>query len=580
MIDKTLMRLSGMKRIMTMLAGFALVQAFVILLQGKFLAEGIVHSWNRQSLAGLWLPLGLFATAFVIRQLIVWVRNRIGARFAMTSSAWLQAQLLKHLYALGPAAVAKEGTGNLVTMALDGIPEAENYIELILNKILNMSIIPWVLVAYIWYENWLTGFTLLIMFPIIILFMVILGLAAQDKSESQYAGFQKMSNHFIDSLRGLKTLQLMGISRQYANNVYDVSEDYRKQTMGVLRIAMLSTFALDFFTTLSIAVVAVFLGIKLMDGAIPLYPAMVALILAPEYFMPIRDFGTDYHATLNGKNAMKAIWQVIDQPLPTDTNVLPAFSRWQAQDTVTINHLDFTYPNERAGIQDANLQFTGTEKVAIIGASGSGKSTLLNLIGGFLQPQKAAMTVRGTKVPHMTQAAWQDHLSYIPQDPYLLADTIAANIRFYRPDESDEDLKQAAESEGLSHWIETLADGYATRIGEGGRGISGGQAQRIALARTLIDTNRSIWLFDEPTAHLDIETEAELKETLVPLFKNRLVIFATHRLHWLNQMDRVIVVDGGKIIAEGTPSELAAHSKPYQALVHEMRGEFYALVEK
>ncbi|MFR0562964.1 thiol reductant ABC exporter subunit CydD [Lacticaseibacillus paracasei] len=580
MIDKTLMRLSGMKRIMTMLAGFALVQAFVILLQGKFLAEGIVHSWNRQSLAGLWLPLGLFATAFVIRQLIVWVRNRIRARFAMTSSAWLQAQLLKHLYALGPAAVAKEGTGNLVTMALDGIPEAENYIELILNKILNMSIIPWVLVAYIWYENWLTGFTLLIMFPIIILFMVILGLAAQDKSESQYAGFQKMSNHFIDSLRGLKTLQLMGISRQYANNVYDVSEDYRKQTMGVLRIAMLSTFALDFFTTLSIAVVAVFLGIKLMDGAIPLYPAMVALILAPEYFMPIRDFGTDYHATLNGKNAMKAIWQVIDQPLPTDTNVLPAFSRWQAQDTVTINHLDFTYPNERAGIQDANLQFTGTEKVAIIGASGSGKSTLLNLIGGFLQPQKAAMTVRGTKVPHMTQAAWQDHLSYIPQDPYLFADTIAANIRFYRPDASDEDVKQAAEAAGLSHWIETLADGYATRIGEGGRGISGGQAQRIALARTLIDTNRSIWLFDEPTAHLDIETEAELKETLVPLFKNRLVIFATHRLHWLNQMDRVIVVDGGKIIAEGTPSELAAYSKPYQALVHEMRGEFNALVEK
>lgn len=553
MIDKTLMRLSGMKRIMTMLAGFALVQAFVILLQGKFLAEGIVHSWNRQSLAGLWLPLGLFATAFVIRQLIVWVRNRIGARFAMTSSAWLQAQLLKHLYALGPAAVAKEGTGNLVTMALDGIPEAENYIELILNKILNMSIIPWVLVAYIWYENWLTGFTLLIMFPIIILFMVILGLAAQDKSESQYAGFQKMSNHFIDSLRGLKTLQLMGISRQYANNVYDVSEDYRKQTMGVLRIAMLSTFALDFFTTLSIAVVAVFLGIKLMDGAIPLYPAMVALILAPEYFMPIRDFGTDYHATLNGKNAMKAIWQVIDQPLPTDTNVLPAFSRWRAQDTVTINHLDFTYPNERAGIQNANLQFTGTEKVAIIGASGSGKSTLLNLIGGFLQPQKAAMTVRGTKVPHMTQAAWQDHLSYIPQDPYLFADTITANIRFYRPDASDEDVKQAAEAAGLSHWIETLADGYATRIGEGGRGISGGQAQRIALARTLIDTNRSIWLFDEPTAHLDIETEAELKETLVPLFKNRLVIFATHRLHWLNQMDRVIVVDGGKIIAEGTP---------------------------
>ena len=580
MIDKTLLRLSGMRKTMTMLAGFALVQAFVILLQGKYLAEGIVHSWNRQSLAGLWLPLGFFAAAFTVRQLIVWVRNRIAAKFAMKSAAWLQAQLLRHLFALGPAAVAKEGTGNLVTMALDGIPEAENYIELILNKILNMSIIPWILVAYIWYENWLTGFTLLIMFPIIILFMVILGLAARDKSESQYAGFQKMSNHFIDSLRGLKTLQLMGISREYANNVYEVSEDYRKQTMGVLRIAMLSTFALDFFTTLSIAVVAVFLGIKLMDGTIPLYPAMVALILAPEYFMPIRDFGTDYHATLNGKNAMTAIWKVIDQPLPTDTHVLPAFKGWQPQDTLSMQHLDFTYADKRAGIQDANLTFTGPEKVAIIGASGSGKSTLLNLIGGFLQPQAADITLRGTKIPHMTQTAWQDHLSYIPQDPYLFADTIAANIRFYRPDASDQAVRDAAESAGLTTWIKSLPDGYATRIGEGGRGISGGQAQRIALARTLIDTNRSIWLFDEPTAHLDIETEAALKETLVPLFANRLVIFATHRLHWLNQMDRVIVVDGGKIVAEGTPTELAAHSKPYQALVHEMRGEFNALVEK
>ena len=174
-----------------------------------------------------------------------------------------------------------------------------------------------------------------------------------------------MSNHFIDSLRGLKTLQLMGISREYANNVYEVSEDYRKQTMGVLRIAMLSTFALDFFTTLSIAVVAVFLGIKLMDGTIPLYPAMVALILAPEYFMPIRDFGTDYHATLNGKNAMTAIWKVIDQPLPTDTHVLPAFKGWQPQDTLSMQHLDFTYADKRAGIQDANLTFTGPEKVAL-----------------------------------------------------------------------------------------------------------------------------------------------------------------------------------------------------------------------
>lgn len=188
--------------------------------------------------------------------------------------------------------------------------------------------------------------------------------------------------------------------------------------------------------------------------------------------------------------------------------------------------------------------------------------------------------MRGTKIPTNTQTAWQDHHSYIPQDPYLFADTIAANIRFYRPDASHQAVRDAATSAGYTTWINSLPDGYATHFGTGGRGLSGGQAQHFALARTLIDTNRSIWLFDTPTATLDITTTAALKTTLVPLFANRLVIFATHRLHWLLQMDRVIVVHGGKIVATHSPTTLAAHSKPYQALVTTMRGTFKHLVTK
>lgn len=559
------------------LAVLALIQAFVILYQAKFLSEGIVHSWALKSLATLWPYIFLFAGMFALRQLITWVRNALAERFARRTAGRLQAQLLHQLFLLGPKVVAKEGTGNLVTMALDGIPETQNYIELILNKILNMSIIPWILLVYIFMQNWLAGISLLIMFPVIILFMIILGYAARDKSESQYAGFQLMSNHFIDSLRGLKTLQLMGISHQYADNVYEVSENYRKETMGVLRIAMLSSFAMDFFATLSIAVIAVFLGLDLLSGKVSLYPAMVSLILAPEYFMPIREFGNDYHATLNGKNAMNAILEVLQQPVPQATKALPEFSGWQDNSSLAISHLNFAY-DKRVGIEDATLTLHGPEKVAIIGPSGSGKSTLLNLIGGFLEPQEGMpFNLNGTPLPHMAQAAWQDHISYIPQAPYIFADTIAANIRFYLPDAPAERVHQAAQEAGIAEWIDSLSKGYETRIGEDGRGISGGQAQRIALARTLLDDKRQVWLFDEPTAHLDIETEAELKETLVPLFNKRLVVFATHRLHWVNQMDWVIVVDGGKIVAQGAPADLAAHSKEYQELVHKMRGEFDAL---
>lgn len=572
MIDNRLWRLSGMTRLMTVLALLTVGQAFVILGQGHFLAQAIVHAWKRQPIDGLWPLAAAFFACFVLRQVITWGRNTIAANAADAQTDQMRHQLLARTFDLGPQHVAHLGTGNVVTMALDGMPEVHQYLELITNKLLDMAIIPWVLVAYIFMQHHLAGFVLFLLFPVIIFFMVILGTAAKEKSAAQYAGFTQMANHFTDALRGLKTLQLMGVAKQYADNVYRVSEGYRKQTMAVLKIAMLSSFALDFFATLSIAVVAVFLGIDLLNGAVTLYPAMVALILAPEYFMPIRQFGNDYHATLNGKNAFAAVQEVLATPIAEHTEDVPAFT-WQADSTLVARNLSQHYGQSR-GVAGVNLNLTGFAKVAIIGASGAGKSTLLNLIGGFLQPDAGQFEVAGVKVPHLTQSNWQQHLSYIPQTPYIFADSIEANLRFYRPEASAAELSAAVAQAGLSQWVATLPEGLATRIGEGGRGISGGQAQRIALARTLLDTKRSVWLFDEPTAHLDIETEAKLKQTILPLLDHKLAIFATHRLHWLNQMDWVIVLDHGVVVAQGAPSDLAAHSLPYQELIKQMQGGF------
>ncbi|MHA3066873.1 thiol reductant ABC exporter subunit CydD [Lacticaseibacillus saniviri] len=571
MLDKQLFRLSGIRQVMMMLAGLTLLQAFVVLGQGYFLAIAITNSWQRQPFSAIVSPLIAFIICYALRQLLNWSKETLADHFAANQSQALQQQLLERLYLLGPRAVAQSGTGKMVTLALDGIPETKNYLQLILIKALNLSIIPWVLVVFVLFLNLRAGIILILMFPIIILFMVILGLAAKTTAETQYAGFEQMSNHFIDSLRGLRTLQLVGKSRQYAKNVFAVSETYRTQTMAVLRIANLSSFALDFFTTLSIAVVAVFLGLDLLNGKILLLPAMATLILAPEYFTPLREFGSDYHATLDGKNAMNAVFEVLDQPVhqAQETLTLP---EWQADSDLTLSDIDLAY-NEQAGLSVDHIDLHGYQKVAIIGPSGAGKSTLLSLIGGFLAPQSGTIDVLGHTLPHLGQPAWQQQVSYIPQHPYIFAASVGDNIRFYQPNADDAAVQAAVNAAGLTSWLATLPDGLQTRIGEGGRGISGGQAQRIALARTLLDTQRRVWLFDEPTAHLDIETEAELKQTMVPLFDQHLVIFATHRLHWLNQMNWVIVVADGRVTMQGKPAELA-QNPDYQQLMTKLRGDF------
>lgn len=346
--------------------------------------------------------------------------------------------------------------------------------------------------------------------------------------------------------------------------------------MSVIKIAMLSTFALDFFTTLSIAVVAVFLGFGLVDGTIALLPALTILVLSPDYFLPLRTFANDYHATLNGKNAFAAVQKMLALPVATDREQLGTTPMtWQADSELTLKNVSFSYANGQVNaLQDLNLTAKGYQRIGIIGASGSGKSTLINLLGGFLTPQtdQGQITVNGQTVTHLSQQAWQQSFFYIPQNPYLFHATLAENIAFYQPDAGLSAIGQAAAKAGLAEWIKTLPDGLNTPIGEGARGVSGGQAQRIALARAFLDDSRKILLFDEPTAHLDIETEAALKEMILPVLDNHLVFFATHRLHWINQMDYVLVMDHGQIVEQGTPAELTAHNGAYVRLRDEMVG--------
>ena len=599
MIDKRLFKLPKAKIMLVMLAGLTVLQAFAILGQGIFLARAIVGSWHRHPFSSIAYNVLIFFLMYLLRQAIAWFQKWYMNHYAHHTTNLLRSQLLDKIYHGGIALSSRVGTGNLVAMLLDGMDEVSNYLSLIFPKIIALAIIPWILLVYIFTLNALSGWILLLVFPLLILFMIILGTAAQARASKQYAGYVKLQNHFVDALRGLGTLKVLGLAKKYSQVVYKNSESYRKQTMKVLKVAILSTFTLDFFTTLSIAMIAMFLGIGLINGNLILYPSLIILILSPEYFLPIRDFGNDFHATLNGKNAMAQMFDVLSFETPTQEDQLPHFT-WNQDSKLTVNDVSFAYSHENQDkfkvnknakmtgiakqkqedtkhyadeLSHINLSLTGYQKVGIIGPTGAGKTTLMRMLGGFLSPNPKPdnFTINGTQLEQLDQKNWQKQFTYIPQEPFMFADTIKNNITFYKPDASDEEIRQAVHEAGLDNFISSLKKGLETPVGEHGRGISGGQKQRIALARAFLAKERKILFFDEPTAHLDIETEYELKKTMQPLMQDHLVLFATHRLHWLKDMDWCLVIEDGKIVEQGTPADLAKNGTQFRKLTQPLK---------
>ncbi len=571
MIDRLLFKIKGSRHIMIRLVGLYVLQAFLIFGQGLSLAALLTGLWQGHTLLSQVYWLIGFIVCYLLRHGLTEVGNGWLDRYSSVAAQNFRQQLLKKVFELGPVIVQREGTGNMVTLALDGIKEVENYIQLIYSKVISMMIIPVLLLIACFWLDWISGVVMLLVYPLIVLFMIILGYAAKAKADRQFAAFQVLSNHFIDSLRGIDTLKYFGLSKRYSRSIYRSSEQFRKSTMSVIKVAMLSTFALDFFTTLAIAVLAVFLGLRLINGHLLLFPALAILILAPEYFLPIRNFASDYHATLNGKNSFHAVLKILNMPLPKKPVV--KLHQWSDNDQLIFDDIKFTYPHEGSELANLNLTVKGYQKIGIIGMSGAGKTTLINLLSGFLAPTTGKINIQGQEVATLDINNWQKQILYIPQTPYIFADTLKNNIAFYTPDVSEDRIKEAIHVVGLDDLVAELPQGLLTMIGSGHRALSGGQAQRIALARAFLDPSRKVMIFDEPTAHLDIETELELKKRMIPLMENRLVFFATHRLHWMKQMDHILVLKNGKLIEQGTYQQLLDKQGYFVELMNQTKGK-------
>ncbi len=568
MIDKSLFELPGVRKMFPILGMLAVLQFIAIAGQALFLAAAITKLWQGQLFSHVIPWVMGFLVCFLSREIINFIRAKSLDKLAYNLATKLRGDMLDKFFRLGPVAIGNLGSGSAATTVITGIDQVENYIKLVLSKVLNMMIVPMLILIPVYFLDWQSGIVLTLTFPFAIIFMILLGYASQGRAERQYKTFQYLSNHFLDSLRGISTLKYFGLSKDYSNSIYKTSEDFRKETMGALRVAMLSTFTLDFFASLSVAIVALFLGLRLMSGDILLFPALAALILAPEYFLPLRDFASDYHATLNGKNALAAVNEV----LSTDENTLSVLKdrvTWTEDSSLQLTDLAKIYDTGR-GISEVNLTVKGFKKIALVGSSGSGKSTLLSMLAGFLEPTAGEFKLNNQILTSLTDEMYRQSVQFIPQKTYIFAGTFRQNLAFYEPESTDEQINQAAELAGLGSLLNEI--GLDGQIGASGRTISGGQAQRVALARAFLSRTRNILFLDEPTAHLDIETELEIKANILPLLENKLVFIATHRLHWLSSMDLVIVLNEGQVEGIGTHEQLLAENSYYQKLLSQMRG--------
>lgn len=597
MLDKELFRLPGIKLLLGVMVALSFLEAVCIIGEAWGLSHALVALWQGAAFEQTFSYLAVFGISFLAVRVVLNAREAYVGKYAYKQARAERSALFESIFRTGAPAVQAFGTGTTATMALEGVDAFQKYLETVLPNVVKMVLLPLVFAIVIFCADWVSGIIVVLLLPAMIMLMVLIGKTTAEKSQSQHATFKMMSNHFIDSVRGVATLNTFKISKDYARRIFTVSEQFRKATMETLKTATLSGATLDMFATLALAAVAIMLGMRLIDGSLALLPALFVLILVPEYFRPIREFAADFHANLEGKNSLHTISAMRE----ATRYVPPAVEvpTWNETSTLFLHEVEKVYDGVSA-LRSFSGELQGYARVGVIGASGSGKSTLLRLLAGLEDPtisprdgsatsaQDAAQdagaaqgvaqgVVQGATTPSpapfvirnggdntradrksdtipdremesialdsLRQASWQDQIAYIPQDPYIFHATVRDNLAFYNPEASDAQIMDALHTLGLTQLLEELPQGLDTLLGEGGRELSGGQAQRIALARVFLDSKRKILLFDEPTAHLDVETEYELKAPMLALMQGKLVVFATHRLHWLDAFDVVYELD-------------------------------------
>ncbi|MFF1918967.1 thiol reductant ABC exporter subunit CydD [Streptomyces sp. NPDC058221] len=535
--------------------------AALVIAQAMLVAEVVVGGFeDGLTGSGLRTPLILLAGVALGRALVSWLTELAAYRAGAAVKSELRGRLLDRAAALGPEWLSGQRTGSLVTLATRGIDALDDYFARYLPQLGLAVVVPVAVLARVVTEDWISAAIIVVTLPLIPLFMILIGWATQSRMDRQWRLLSRLSGHFLDVVAGLPTLKVFGRAKTQAESIRTITSQYRQATLRTLRIAFLSSFALELLATLSVALVAVTIGMRLVHGELDLYTGLVVLILAPEAYLPLRQVGAQYHAAAEGLAAAEEIFSVLEtEPPPGGTQDVPQTLRL-ALEGVTVRHAGRTEPSLAA----ASLVVDEGETVALVGPSGVGKSTLLNVVLGFAVPAEGRVRVGGTDLAALSPERWRERIAWVPQHPHLFAGTIAENVRLARPEADDRAVTAALRDAGAYDFVAELPEGIGTLLGEDGAGLSAGQRQRLALARAFL-ADRPVLLLDEPTASLDGETEAGIVEAVRRLAVGRTVLLVVHRPALLSVADRVVTLEPVTTSGPAEPAASAVVPRPASA---------------
>ncbi len=516
------------------------------------IAAGVMHGAPLRRIA--W-ALAALVPVFVARFVLARVAERVAFQAGASIRRTMRADLLSHLQRLGPAWLQGQARGDLVNSVVGGVEALEGYYARYLPTMRMTALVPLVIAIAVLPADWVSALVMLVSAPLIPFFMWMIGKGTEELNQKQWRVLAFLSARFLDTLQGLTTLKLLGASRREAAVVAQVSDDYRRSTMQVLRVAFLSSVVLEFLATVSIAVVAVMVGFRLMWGELAFLPGLFALLLAPEFYAPLRNMGTVYHLRMEAIGAAERMVQVLAEPTPAPrTGSMAAPTNTP---TLAFRELSFTYPDGTMALDRCSFTAPAGCVTAVVGASGAGKSTLLQLLLRFIAPTAGAIRLDDVDLADLGDDAWLARVAWVPQRAHVFEGSVADNLRLGRPDADLDALREAARAVGADTFIEALPQGYDTPLGERGVGLSGGQIQRLALARALLK-DAPVLLLDEPTAHLDAHSQREVLAALAHIARGRTVLLVTHRLHALNLAEHVVVMDAGRVVEQGPLTQLHA----------------------
>jgi ATP-binding cassette, subfamily C, bacterial CydCD len=511
--------------------------AVLVLAQAWLIAQIVTGAFlHHQSLTALRDDLALLLGVIAGRALLAWAAERAAQRASASAKSELRLAAADKAAALGPEALGRHDPGTLTVLLSSGVDALDGYFSRYLPQLFLAVIVPVTVVVVVAGADWVSAVIIAVSLPLIPLFMALVGATTRDRTAARMRSLQRLAGHFLDVVAGLPTLKVFGRSKAQARAIAEVTDRYRRATMSTLQLTFLSSLILELLATVSVALVAVAVGLRLLGGALSFRDALFVLVVAPEAYLPLRALGANYHASADGIRAAEELFELLDEPSPASRR-----GTTKAHDpSIRISGLELTYPGRALpALRGADLVVAPGETVALTGPSGCGKSTLLAVVLGLHRPSSGSLLLGGVALDQLDLDDWRAHLAWVPQRPHLFARSVADNVRLGKPDATDAEVGAALDAAGLSGVLSRLPHGPATILGEGGFGLSAGERQRVALARAFV-RDASLLLMDEPTAGLDGETEAALLATVRTLLLGRTALIVAHRPALAALADRVV----------------------------------------